>query len=306
MRLTVALLLAATAPTLALSPGPPGVDSLSLHEVPTTAPGRDLPVIREHKYRMAGKIRVLLLWVGKDDVGDAVIKWRGSADAQAFELLIGADPQRAPGQMNKWGYLVEESRNGNTSTVGLISQEPAEKLSEVRAGLAAPADQRAFDTVRGLVTRTAGNARVGTLHAPSALTYRDADRVLGDVLNDSSLALKRIARSPGVNAGFLSTLDELMDASIAGARTSPRRPYIHGDKIYELRLLEATRHAQFERDGRTFHNVIRSRFETKEVGNRTGTRFDLVYGASGALAGIPVVISYQPKWWLHVDLVLTS
>jgi hypothetical protein len=306
MRLTAALLLAATAPTLALSPGATRVDSFPLPGVPTTAPGRDLPVIREHKYRMAGKIRVLLLWVGKDDVGDAVIKWRGSADAHAFELLIGADPQRAPGQMNKWGYLVEESRNGNTSTVGLISQEPAEKLSDVRAGLAAPADQRAFDTVRGFVTRTSGNARVGTLHAPSALTYRDADRVLADVLNDSSLALKQVARSPGVSAGFLSTLDELMDASIAGSKNSQRRPYIHGDKIYELRLVHATRHTRFVRDGRVFHDVVQSRFETKEVGDRTGTRFDLVYGASGALTGIPVVISYQPKWWLHVDLVFTS
>ena len=305
MRLIAVLLLVATGPTFALSRAAAGVD-VSLQAVPTSAPGRDLPVLRQHTYRMAGKIRVLLLWVGKDDVGDAVIKWRGSAEARAFELLIGADPQRAPGKMNKWGYLVEESRNGNTSTVGLISQEPADKLSEVKAGLATSAEQRAFDTVRGLVTKTSGSARVGTLHAPSALTYRDADTVLGGVLNDSSLALKQVARSAGVSAGFLSTLVELMDASIAGAKNSPRRPYIHGDKIYELRLLNATRHAQFERDGRTFHDVILSRFETKEVGVRTGTRFDLAYGASGALAGIPVVISYQPKWWLHVDLVLIS
>ena len=43
-----------------------------------------------------------------------------------------------------------------------------------------------------------------------------------------------------------------------------------------------------------------------EAGSRSGTRFELVYGASGALAGIPILISYQPKWWLQVDLVLKS
>ena len=83
-------------------------------------------------------------------------------------------------------------------------------------------------------------------------------------------------------------------------------PYIHGDRMYELRLLSSTRLARFERDGRTFTNVIRGQFETGEAGKRSGTRFELVYGASGELAGVPILISYQPKWWLQVDLVLNS
>ena len=57
-----------------------------------TMPGRTLPVVRQHTYRMAGKIRVLLLWVGRDDVGSGVIKWRGGGDEKAIELLIGSDP----------------------------------------------------------------------------------------------------------------------------------------------------------------------------------------------------------------------
>jgi len=73
-----------------------------------------------------------------------------------------------------------------------------------------------------------------------------------------------------------------------------------------LRLIEGTRLAKFERDGRTWQDVVRGRFETGEAGNRSGTRFELVYGASGALAGVPILISYQPKWWLQVDLVLNS
>ena len=68
--------------------------------------------MRQHTYRMAGKIRVLLLWVGRDDVGSGVIKWRGAGDEKAIELLIGSDPKRAPSQLNKWGYLVEAMRGG--------------------------------------------------------------------------------------------------------------------------------------------------------------------------------------------------
>jgi hypothetical protein len=280
--------------------------------VPMALPGQNLPVTREHTYRMAGKIRVLLLWVGRDDVGSGVIRWRGHGDDKAFELLIGSDPQRAPSQLNKWGYLVEEIRGGESSVVGIISQENDDHLSEVKADLKRRKDMRAFDTIRGSVSDGDGSARVGTLHAPSELTYRDARTVLTQVLADSTLPVKSVTRGHDVRAGFLSTLEEMIAASID--QQQPRGPargghrsgitYVHGDRLYHLRLLESARLARFDRDGRTFENVIRSRFETGEAGARSGTRFELVYGASGPLAGIPIVISYQPKWWLQVDLVL--
>jgi hypothetical protein len=97
--------------------------------VPTEIPGRDLPIVREHTYRMAGKVRIVLLWVGRNDVGSGIIRWRGAGDDKAIELLIGSDPKRAPGQLNKWGYLVEAMRGGESSVVGLVSQENDDRLS---------------------------------------------------------------------------------------------------------------------------------------------------------------------------------
>jgi hypothetical protein len=274
--------------------------------VPTEIPGRNLPVVREHTYRMAGKIRLVMLWVGRDDVGSGVIRWRGGSDHKAIELLIGSDPKRAPGQLNKWGYLVEEMRGRESSVVGLISQENDDRLSDVKAGLKTRKEQRAFDTVRGYVAAADGTARVGTLHAPSQLTYHDADTVLNAVLGDNSLGVKRLARTSGIRSGFLTSLTELLDDTVAKSNRNRRIQYVHGDRLYQLRVIESARLARFERDGRTWHDVMRGRFETGEVGNRSGTRFELVYGASGPLAGIPIVISYQPKWWLQVDLVLNS
>jgi hypothetical protein len=274
--------------------------------LPAEIPGRALPVVRQHTYRMAGKIRVLLLWVGRDDVGLGVIKWRGGGNDKAIELLIGSDPKRAPSQLNKWGYLVEEMRGGESSVVGLISQEHDDRLSDVKADLKRRKDLRAFDTIRGYAATVEGTARVGTLYAPSHLTYQDADAVLKYVLADTSLAVKRVARRRSVRPGFLTSLTELIGASIDKKSDNRRIQYIHGDRLFELRLLETTPLARFERDGRVWQNVIRGRFETAEAGNRSGTRFELVYGASGALTGIPILISYQPKWWLQVDLVLNS
>ena len=274
--------------------------------VPTEVPGRALPVVRQHTYRMAGKIRVLLLWVGRDDVGSGVIKWRSGGGEKAIELLIGSDPKRAPSQLNKWGYLVEAMRGEESSVVGLISQENDDRLSEVKADLKTRKERRAFDTIRGYVAADGGTARVGTLYAPSQLTYHDVDTVLKDVLTDSSLPVKHATRRGSVRPGFLTSLTQLISASIDKRNDNRRIQYIHGDRLFELRMLESTSIARFERDGRTWQNVIRSRFETAEAGNRSGTRFELVYGASGALTGIPILISYQPKWWLQVDLVLNS
>jgi hypothetical protein len=283
-----------------------GTGSALVPGVPTDVPGRNLPVIRQHTYRMAGKVRVLLLWVGRDDVGSGIIRWRGAGDEKAIELLIGSDPKRAPSQLNKWGYLVEAMLGDESSVVGLISQEKDDRLSDVKADLKTRKDQRAFDTIRGHVAAAEGTARVGTLYAPSQLTYHDADTVLKHVLADTSLPVKRIARRGNVRPGFLTSLTELIRSSIEKKNDNRRIQYIHGDRLFELRLLESTVLARFERDGRSWQNVISGRFETAEAGNRSGTRFELVYGASGALAGIPIVISYQPKWWLQVDLVLNS
>jgi hypothetical protein len=286
----------------ALAPGA-SAGNLTSASVPVELPGQELPVHVEHTYRMAGKIRVLLLWVGRDDVGSGVIKWRGNGQHKAFDVLIGSDPQKAPSQLNKWGLLVEEIRGGGSSVVGLISQENDDKLSDVKADLKARREMRAFDTIRGVVASADASARVGTLHAPSELTYRDADEVLDRFMPDTSLPVKQLPRENGVRAGFLSGLDELLHASV-GKKPLRKIPYIHGDRLYELRLVESTPLARFERDGRVFEHVIKGRFETGEAGRRSGTRFELVYGAAGPLAGIPIVISYQPKWWLQVDLVL--
>jgi hypothetical protein len=277
--------------------------------IPTHALATDLPVTRQHHYRMAGKVRMFLLWVGREDVGGAIINWRGGGHERAYELLIGSDPSKAPGQLNKWGYLVEEIRGADASVVGLISKDDEDRLSDVKEGLAARQTRRPFDTVRGGIGYTEAYARVGTLFAPSHLTYRDARAVLDLVLEDKTKPVKRLPRPGGVRSGFLTSLSELIDTTLArhdrgkSLKVEPI-PYVHGDRLFELRLLETTSLPRFELDGRVYERVTRSRFETARVGNRVGTRFELVYGASGHLTGIPILVSYQPKWWLQVDLVL--
>jgi len=85
--------------------------------------------------------------------------------------------------------------------------------------------------------------------------------------------------------------------------TGARKPVRQSE---EMRLLEAEPLARFVRGGRSFEHVMRARFETGLAGSGDGSRFELVYGTEGSLAEVPIVISYQPKWWLQVELTIES
>ena len=70
-----------------------------------SGPSVSLPKVAEHRYRVAARIRPLLLfWIGRDNVGSARIAWyRGAGEDRGFELLLGSDPARAPRRINQWG-----------------------------------------------------------------------------------------------------------------------------------------------------------------------------------------------------------
>jgi hypothetical protein len=241
--------------------------------VPADVPGRGLPIVREHTYVMSGKVRALVMWIGRDDVGSGVIRWRGEGSKKAFELLIGSDPLRAPGKLNKWGYLAEEVRGVDGEIVGIISKDSEQRLSDVKAGTAGARDARPFDTIRARVTSSHAYARVSTVQASNTWTYREAGAMLDRMFGDMSTEVKQIGRPAGVRAGFLSAMSEFIGASLHATPRGgqlPRKtiPYIHGDRQYELRALEVVPVASFEKSGRSFHNVLRGRFETGQAGSR--------------------------------------
>src|SRR4051812_44085526 len=95
-------------PLLASAFGVAAPRSATREIIPNQVPGINLPITKEHPYKMAGRVRALFLWIGRDDVGSGVIGWRGAGDDHAYELLIGSDPAKAPAKLNKWGFLAEQ------------------------------------------------------------------------------------------------------------------------------------------------------------------------------------------------------
>src|SRR5712692_2683765 len=69
-----------------------------------------LHVDAQFDYTMTARVRLLLFWVGKDDVGGGSIR-RGTLlqdpASGVIELLIGSDPAKAPRAINRWGAASE-------------------------------------------------------------------------------------------------------------------------------------------------------------------------------------------------------
>jgi len=282
---------------------------------PPTVPGAGLPIVKVHHYRMSGHIRPLLFWISRDDVGDGRLAWRLGADGMAgWDFVLGTDPERAPRRLNRWGYIAEEAKAGRGRLFAMMSSEEEDSLGEVNDN----ADRGAtgggeFKAVRASVSDGVVEARVSRVRTPRVMTIGDVDELVTHAqihLEKTQLATFALERD--VRPGFLVAVAELVDANVkahrAGAANARGRsvpiPYVFGDKLYSLALTSARVEETFRDGDRRYANVVKAKFEIRTRATGDKTDFELVYGLEGELAGVPVLISFQPRWWLKVQLHL--
>lgn len=275
-----------------------------------------LPVVAEHHYRMAGRIRPLLLfWIGRDDVGSARVVWRRDDQGRGYELTIGSDPRRTPRQVNRWGYLAEVAQGTHTAIVGVMTQSEERSLGEVEARLARKGGL-VFKALRGRVSAREATAAIATIHPPEPYTYRDVATVL-DLLEKEPPGgpAKRLELPPGTRPGFLSAFAEILHrAAEAGRQAGASRlavprttiPFVYNVTLYDLSLRQARRLPELQLGTVRYTNVIWTECELRSQSTGQKARFELTLGTEGALAEIPLRIVYQPRWWLQVELVLSD
>jgi len=284
------------------------------------APGTPnaLPVVAEHKYRMLAKVRPLLFWISKDDVGGARISWRGD-DHGGFglDLLIGSDPLRAPRKINRWGYIAEQVRGSDARVIGVMKQSNEQSVKEAESQLDKDGQGGfVYRAIQGTASAHQASAGVTTVRVERDLTFRDIDPLLTLVSAAAPSGEQRsVALPSGTRPGFLVALRDLVKQSIdvhggygqPGGTFKPSRTptqYVYYGVFYELTMKSSELLKTATIDGKTYANVARSDFEIRNRSNGETTRFQLTYGTSGPLAGIPVHAVYQPRWWFEVQLFL--
>jgi hypothetical protein len=266
-----------------------------------------------YQYTLGGRVRLLLVWVGRDDVGVGRFVRREHHDGRTVELLVGMDPERAPRGVNRWGFSRESLRGGETEVVVAGTDYEAESLDDIQERLEREVSI-AVGVLRARITPDAAVVQTAALVADVGTTYRDVASVLTRVGEEPlTWRTRRVARPDGVRSGFLMSLVEWIDRSLEAYRRDPASvtaltgdsiPYIYSDRIYDmaLRRLAFEREAQIR--GRSYPNVLRAEFETRNRQNGERNRFRVSYGTEGALAGVPVQIVLRPRWWLEAELLL--
>src|SRR5689334_18771849 len=248
------------------------------------------PVVAEHTYRMLAKVRPLLLWITKDDVGGARVSWRGDATgAFGLDLLIGSDPARAPRQINRWGYIAEQVRGADARVIGVMKQSTEQSIAEAESGLDKEASQGGyvFRAIQGSATANQARAAVTTVRVPRDMTFHDIDPLLSLINTGGRTGESRSVALPnGTRPGFLVALSELITQSLAGyakrpgSSYKPSAPlsYVYFGIIYDLAMKSSDLLKSATIDGKRYTNLACSDFVIKNRATGETTKFQLTYG----------------------------
>ena len=261
----------------------------------------------EHRYRIVGKVRLLLVWASADDVGGARLTWRGSDSNQSVALLIGSDPRRAPRSVNEWGYIREDVSADSTKVFGIRTVTEGNSPEEADARRLARGKVVEFGVLCSRVSRVDAASRTTTVHVNGEATYRDIDRVLEVVERHPTWNGRRTSRPANVAPGFLTAMDLMMRISARQSGEAPACPqlsFVYKDAVYDLIPRRVERIATLRTESGVYENLLRTDVAVKNRTTGSTTGFSVTYGAEGPLAGVPIAATFQPNWWFKVKLEL--
>ncbi len=262
------------------------------------------PIRTEARYRIGGKVRLLLFWASRDDVGSARLSWSESAGRQSVSLLAGSNPERAPSGLNQWIYLREESRADGAAVFAIRSVTEAESAPEPTA---AALDGPLYTASCAAVHQSIVDTSVTTVSAGPGLTYRAIEPLLDRLAAGSDWVGERMARPVGADVGFLTALGTLMRQTPAQSSTASARPtrrYVYNKVLYDLTLMHTEPLTEVEVGSAVVPVLWRSQFAVLNRTTGKTTRFAVTYVPSPDGVTRPVQIIYQPNWWLKVELRL--
>ena len=290
--------------------------------VSALTPARGLPVAgvpasgatERHHYTMSARVRPLLLfWIGRSDVGDAIVTRAAAPLETRYSLLIGSDPDRAPRRINRWGYIQETIRGDAAAVVGLMTESDEESVEEAESNLRKEGSGvHTFKVIHADIDGARSRSVVTAVGAPVDYSFRQVQAVLALAEDGGTAGQSRVVRLPqGTRPGFLSALAEIIHGQAESARagvvrSGPPLTYVYHGKLYELRGTSVQFKPTLEVNASRYARVVSAQFTTKSLTDGEQTRFALSYAIDGRLAEVPLTVSYQPRWWMQVDLALAD
>jgi hypothetical protein len=298
--------------------------------------GEKLFSVESYNYRMKGSLKLLLIWVGRDNVGGGTISRISSHSGvsakriDGYSVLFGSDPKAVPGNHNRWGYARElawwntdnsPEQLSKTLFEGFMSKSSEESMDELSRNEKKPgADELTlFEGSIGEVTPVQAYTHLWRFNAAGQATYLTPEGVSSSFLKARNHLAPDIERVLNNNpfqfdhpAGFFTAIRLLMDPvldefnsglSISRFQNTTQR-YVNSAHLYTLEITKLEIHEEYEVNNRSFQNVLQLDFRTLRHDMNRKHNFTLWIPTSGDYRGIPIKIADKPRWWLKVELTL--
>lgn len=287
----------------------------------------------DYRYVMTCKVRLLLFWAGRDDVGGGYVrigKALGDDRQQMIQILFGSDPVKAPLSINRWGAGTEVLRIADSGQpvasafFGFMKSSKGQSVVAMQRELSKE-KANGDHLFEGIISRVDEGRAISTTVPYSSdrdfdlHQYAEAEKAtLQQLADNPSRHIRRLdgaARQACPRAGeFLSTILQLTDDAVAGRPTPSSLCYIFNARHYKATLLsvhpvaERTVHVNLRGNGGTlqqsYHHLKEAHFEVAGEETETKSSFDILLGTEGTLRGAPIQITYEPNWWFQVILNL--
>lgn len=294
----------------------------------------DFRVEARYEYVMTGKIRLLILWIGRDDVGDGLItleRGRTRPELDAIRLKIGSDPEKAPRGINRWGaaaevveHDVQRGTVASTAFFGFMKATEGDTFDAVEAELESEGggSRHLFEASINRIEPSVALSSV--LPIESTVDFDigqlpQAERMVREQY-ERAFSRSNYRRLNGNDRGacarsasFLFTLKEVIDAAVEGRANDGSRCFVYNSKLYTLTIERqrpvARQRIEYELvDGtevaHDYEDLIDMRFEIRNQLTGSTEDFELLVGTRGSIRGIPVQITYQPNFWFQAVLSL--
>jgi hypothetical protein len=265
----------------------------------------------EHHYVLSARVRPLLFWIGRDNVGRGRISWTEALNGgRELELLIGTDPDRVPMRINRWGYISEFVREDEARVTGIMTRSDEETVDEAKRKVERREGSR--DPYQAIRTRFRAGESITTatdLMLPQTVTYRSLKTVLESIQEANGLE-RRVPLPENADFGFLTAVAGMIQESVETHRQhdalarNVTRAYLFDSRPYELKLRSSKSLAGFRLDGVPC-SVLESEFQVLNRGTGKVAQFRIAYGVEPPISGVPVRVVFRPKWWFEAELNLT-
>jgi len=263
----------------------------------------------EHAYTMNAGVRLLVFWMSWKDVGGGRISWIEKEDGgQELELLIGSDPTRAPGKINRWGYIVERISGSSSELIGIMTQSDEQSVAQARASIDQSDKMHAFKAIRSRSNGTQAQSSTILLKLSENLTYKDASRLLKRIPEADSFS-RQLGIPDGADSGFLFAVKEMIRQSVdtysGSGKLSPVKPrrYIYNASLFTLSMTSCKLLKRLAVNGHEYQKLIESKFDAHNTETGKTSHFSVTYGTDAPISRIPIRILYQPRWWFRAELV---